>query len=308
MEKTLSLYVLGEKPGRLDTYISEKARISRTQVQKLIDESLVTLNDAQDPKPGARLKEGDLIFVRIPVEKAESNVEKQEIPIDIIFEDEHILVVNKERGMVVHPAAGHHNGTLVNALLYHADEMENVGEEGRPGIVHRLDKNTSGLLIVAKTDKAHQKLTTMFATRKIKKEYLAVLNGRIKGREGVINLPIGRDPKDRKKMAVVSGGKNGVTRWKLKKHYKEWTVVSAFPETGRTHQVRVHFAYLGHPLVGDPEYGPDKEPPSPIDGQALHSYRLRFEHPITGKQMELEAPIPEDMEKIIDMIEVLSQR
>ncbi len=308
MEKTLSLYVLGDKPGRLDSYISEKAHISRTQVQKLIDEGLVTLNDTPGPKPGARLKEGDLVFLRIPVEKTGESPRGQDIPIDIVYEDEHIIVVNKERGMVVHPAVGHHDGTLVNALLYHTQEMETIGDEGRPGIVHRLDKNTSGLLIAAKTDSAHQKLTSMFSQRKIKKEYLAVLQGRIKGREGVINLPIGRDPGDRKKMAVVSGGRSSVTRWKLKKHYKEWTLVSAYPETGRTHQLRVHFTYLGHPLVGDPEYGPGAEPPSPMTGQALHSYRLSFHHPITGEPMNLEAPIPDDMEMLIDRIDSLSQK
>jgi 23S rRNA pseudouridine1911/1915/1917 synthase len=306
MEKTLSLLVMDDKVARLDTFISEKARLSRTHVQKLISGGMVTLNGSADPRPGSRLKQGDTLHIRIPMEKEATSMEKQDIPISILYEDSHIIVVNKERGMVVHPAPGHHDGTLVNALLYHADEMESVGDDDRPGVVHRLDKNTSGVLIAAKTAEAHQKLVNMFSLRKIKKEYLAVVHGRMKGREGVINLPLGRDPKDRKNMAVVAGGKPSVTRWKLKKAFKSWAFLSVSPETGRTHQIRVHLKYVGNPVVGDPEYAPGMESPSPIEGQALHAWRLSFPHPITGQQMELEAPLPADMEMLLQEMEALS--
>jgi 23S rRNA pseudouridine1911/1915/1917 synthase len=304
MEKTLSLYVMGDKPSRLDTYIANKAHLSRTQVQKLIEDGCVILNNNEKPKTGARLKEGDIVRVRIPIVK-ESSLEKQDLPIEVLYEDDHVVVVNKERGMVVHPAAGTPDGTLVNALLHHVDDLEGIGDEKRPGIVHRLDKNTSGVMIVAKTQEAHQRMVDMFQNRKIQKEYIAVVTGKMKGREGVINLPIGRDPKDRKKMAVVPDGKKALTRWKQKKAFKNYTVVSAFPETGRTHQIRVHFKYLNHPVLGDPEYAPDIKPPADIKGQALHAYKLQLEHPITGETLVFTAPIPQDMEDLINEIETL---
>jgi len=305
MEKTLSLYVMGEKPGRLDTYITEKARISRTLAQKLIEEGFVTYNNNIAPKSGTRLKEGDLIFVRIPVERRkETRVKKEDIPIDVIYEDDNIIVVNKARGMVVHPAAGHQDGTLVNALLYYSEEIEQAPETAdRPGIVHRLDKGTSGIIIAAKDYKTHQKLVEMFRLRQVKKEYIAVVYGRLKNREGIINLPIGRHPKDRKKMAVVAGGKSAVTKWKIKKAYKDYTVLLVYPETGRTHQIRVHLQYIGHPVVGDPDYAVGKTPPYPISGQALHSARLTLQHPVTGEMLDLTAPLPQDMEDLIREIE-----
>lgn len=302
MEKTLSLYIMDDTIGRLDTYIAEKAHISRTQVQKLILEGMVTHNYNQNPKPGVKLKKGDLIFVRIPIPKI-TNLKKENIPIDIIYEDEHIVVVNKERGMVVHPAAGHQDGTLINALLFHVEEMEEIGDEQRPGIVHRLDKNTSGLLIAAKTAVAHQKLVEMFHLHKIMKEYVAVVHGRMKGREGIVNLPVGRDPKDRKKFAVVAGGKKSITRWKVKKAYKNFSLISVFPETGRTHQIRVHLKYLGNPVVGDPEYAENLRPPTDIRGQALHCLQLQLDHPVTGEKLSFIAPLPLDMEILIEEIE-----
>jgi 23S rRNA pseudouridine1911/1915/1917 synthase len=302
MEKTLSLYVLGDKPSRLDTYIANKAHLTRTYVQKLIEDGCVILNDNKKPKTGSRLKEGDIIHVKIPVVR-ESPIQKQDLPIEILYEDDHIVVVNKQRGMVVHPAAGSPDGTLVNALLHHVDDLEGIGDEKRPGIVHRLDKNTSGVMVVAKTQEAHQGLVEMFQNRKIHKEYIAVVNGKMKGREGVINLPVGRDPKDRKKMAVVPDGKKALTRWKQRKAFKNYTVVSAFPETGRTHQIRVHFKYLNHPVVGDPEYASELKAPTDIDGQALHAHKLQFNHPVTREPLEFTAPVPNDIEELIDEIE-----
>lgn len=309
MEKTLSLYVIGKDSKRLDIYISESGHISRTYAQKLIKDGKVIYNDDKNPKPGTRLKEGDIIYVRIPSQQVQTGVKKQEIPLDVIYEDEHVIAINKERGMVVHPAAGHEDGTLVNALVYHVEEMEDVGEdEQRPGIVHRLDKNTSGVLIAAKTQKAHSRLVEMFNLGKVEKEYIAVVHGRPGGREGIINLPIGRDPKDRKKMAVVPGGKKAITRWKLQRSHGDYSIVKVFPSTGRTHQIRVHFSYINNPLVGDPEYASSYDPPTDIRGQALHASRLCLDHPVTGKRLELTAPIPEDMQQLIAKISTGSQR
>jgi 23S rRNA pseudouridine1911/1915/1917 synthase len=301
MEKELGIYVTGEKPGRLDAYAAEKSRLSREMTQKLIEQGLVTLNGAKT-KPSSKLKEGDIINIRIPMPK-DAGIEEQDIPLDILFEDEHIAVINKKRGMVVHPSVGHAKDTVVNALIYHLDDLSGIGGEERPGIVHRLDKNTSGLMIVAKTDEAHRKLTTIFQSRKITKEYVAIVHGRLRGREGVINLPIGRDTNDRKLMAISVGGKNAVTRWKVKKSYDEYSVVSLFLETGRTHQIRVHLKQVGNPVVGDPEYGKTEKVPFKIDGQALHAFRLSFDHPITGNNLEFEAPMPEDMQGIIEELD-----
>ncbi|MFP4498334.1 MAG: RluA family pseudouridine synthase [Vulcanimicrobiota bacterium] len=301
MEKKLSLYVFGDDSGRLDSFVAEKAHISRSFAQKLIEEGHITYNNEENPKASQQVKDGDLIFVTIP-EAREPEILEQDIPIDIVYEDEDIIVVNKVRGMVVHPAPGHDDSTLVNALLYHADEIKGVGNEIRPGIVHRLDKDTSGLIVAAKTYPAHQRMVELFKLRKVKKEYLALVHGKPRGREGVINLPVSRDPNDRKKIAVVAGGKPAVTRWKLIKSFKEHALVAAFPETGRTHQIRVHLSYMGCPVVGDPEYAGKKKPPLEIEGQALHSRKIQFQHPITNRPMEFEAPVPNDMQEIIDYL------
>lgn len=301
MEKDLRLYVTDEKSRRIDIYVSEKAKISRSLSQKLIDDGMVTLNK-EISKQSAIIKEGDIIHVRIPMPK-ESDIVSENIPLNMVYEDEHIAVINKPRGLVVHPAPGHESGTLVNALMYHIDDLTGIGGEERPGIVHRLDKNTTGLMVVAKTDAAHQKLTSMFQLRKIHKEYLAIVHGKLRGHEGIINLPIGRDPNDRKKMCVIASGKNAVTHWKVRKLFDEFSLVSLFLETGRTHQIRVHLKQVGNPVVCDPEYGGGRVFPFPIEGQALHSYRLSFDHPITGEHLEFEAPLPEDMQKIIEELE-----
>ena len=301
MEKDLRLFVTDEKSRRIDTYVSEKAKISRTLSQKLIDDGMVTVND-EIPKQSSKVNEGDIVHVRIPMPK-DSDIKEEEIPLDILFEDEHIVVINKKRGMVVHPAPGHQEGTLVNALMYHIDDLSGVGGVERPGIVHRLDKNTSGVMVIAKSDKAHQRLTSMFQLRNIEKEYLAIVFGKMRGHEGIINLPIGRDPNDRKKMAVVTSGKNAVTRWKVRKSYGDFSLVSMFLETGRTHQIRVHLKQVGNPVVCDPEYSSGRVCPFAIDGQALHSHRLAFEHPITGEKLSFEVPLPDDMKRIIQELE-----
>lgn len=301
MEKELSLYVTEDKSGRIDSYIAEKAHISRTMAQKLITDGMVILNETA-PSRSSTVKEGDIIHVRIPMVK-DTGVEQQDIPIDIVYDDEHIVVINKQRGMVVHPSAGHKDKTLVNALLYHVEDLSGVGGEERPGIVHRLDKNTSGLLIIAKDDNAHQKLSSMFQFRKIHKEYIAIVKGKLRGHQGVIDLPLGRDPKNRTLYAIVSGGKNAVTQWKIKKSYSDYTLVYLFPETGRTHQLRVHLKHIGCPILGDPEYGGGEENPFGIKGQALHSHKLSFKHPVTEADMELTAPLPEDMQHIVNCLE-----
>ncbi len=301
MEKDLRLYVTDEKPRRIDIYVSEKAKISRSLSQKLIDDGMVTLNK-EISKQSAIIKEGDIIHVRIPMPK-ESDIVSENIPLNMVYEDEHIAVINKPRGLVVHPAPGHESGTLVNALMYHIDDLAGIGGEERPGIVHRLDKNTSGLMVIAKSDAAHQKLSSMFQFRKIHKEYLAIVFGKMRGHEGIINLPVGRDPNDRKKMCVIASGKNAVTHWKVRKLFDEFSLVSLFLETGRTHQIRVHLKQVGNPVVCDPEYGGGRVFPFPMEGQALHSYKLSFDHPITGEHLEFEAPLPEDMQKILEELE-----
>lgn len=302
MEKELGLYVTHtDNKRRIDTFASEKAKISRNLTQKLIEEGLITLNEAS-VKYGYRIKEGDIIHIRVPY-KRDVGIEKQDIPLDIVYEDKDILVINKQRGMVVHPSAGHKDGTVVNALMYQVDDLSGIGGEDRPGIVHRLDKNTSGLLIIAKNDKAHRKLSDMFKTKTISKEYIAIIHGKVRGHEGMINLPIGRNPKDRKLMAVVSGGKNAITKWKVRKVFPDYSLVSLFPETGRTHQLRVHLKHIGNPVVGDPEYGRTNSDLFDIEGQALHAIRIAFNHPSAGEKMEFETPIPDDIQEIINKLE-----
>ncbi|MCD4784533.1 MAG: RluA family pseudouridine synthase [Candidatus Eremiobacteraeota bacterium] len=302
MEKELSLYVThSDNKRRIDIFVSEKAKISRNLTQKLIEEGLITLNK-ESAKYGCRIKEGDIIHVRVP-HKRDVGIEKQDIPLNIVYEDKDILVINKQRGMVVHPSAGHKDGTLVNALMYQVDDLSGIGGEDRPGIVHRLDKNTSGLLIIAKNDNAHRRLSDMFKTKTISKEYIAIIHGKLRGREGIINLPVGRNPKDRKLMAVVNGGKNAVTRWKVRKVFGDYSLVSLFPETGRTHQLRVHLKHVGNPVVGDPEYSKMDSDLFNIEGQALHAIRIAFNHPSTGKKLEFEVPIPDDIQEIIDKLE-----
>ncbi len=244
------------------------------------------------------MKAGDEIIVALP-EPQPLDVQPENIPLDIIYEDEDVVVVNKARGMVVHPAAGNYSGTLVNALLYHCKNLSGINGVIRPGIVHRLDKDTSGIMICAKNDAAHVSLSEQIQSKTAQRTYLAVVRGNLKNDSGVIETQIARDKDDRKKMAVVKeGGRNAVTEYEVVERFGKFTIVKCKLKTGRTHQIRVHMEYIGYPLVGDPKYSPMKSPFA-INGQALHSLTLAFDHPRTGERMEFEAALPEDLQKIV---------
>jgi 23S rRNA pseudouridine1911/1915/1917 synthase len=281
----------GEHAGRrLDAYLSQQGQFpSRAQAQKAISGGLVLVN-GEKVKPGYRLRAGDRIRVawRPP---APLLLEPEEIPLDIVYEDEDLLVVNKPQGLVVHPAPGHPRGTLVNALLHRCRDLAGIGGTLRPGIVHRLDKDTSGLLLVAKNDLAHLDLTGQLKAHAVQRVYLALVHGRPPA-AGTISAPIGRHERQRKKMAVrPGGGKEAITHYRVVEDLDGYALVEATLETGRTHQVRVHLASIGHPVVGDPLYG-GRRSPVPVAGQLLHAYRLSFRHPRTGRPMEFTAPLP----------------
>jgi 23S rRNA pseudouridine1911/1915/1917 synthase len=271
---------------------------SRARVQEWIREGLVRV-DGQPRKGNYRLKEGDLVEVDVPPIE-ELKVEPEAIPLDIRYEDKDVIVVNKPRGMVVHPGPGNHSGTLVNALLFHCKgELSGIGGVARPGIVHRIDKDTSGLLMVAKNDLAHQSLVAQLKEHSVERVYMAVVQGVIPHDHGTIDAPIGRDPAHRQRMAVVhKNSKHAVTHFTVRERFIDATWVECRLETGRTHQIRVHMKYIGYPLIGDPVYGPKKNPYA-IEGQALHACVLGFTHPRTGERIRLEAELPEDMEKLI---------
>ena len=291
--------VMEEQEGmRLDQFLAgELKEHSRSYIQKLIKEGRVTVGDKKE-KPGCRLKVEDSVVICVPPLK-ELEVLPEKMDLDIIYEDEDVVVVNKARGMVVHPAAGNLNGTLVNALLYHCKNLSGINGVIRPGIVHRLDKDTSGIMICAKNDAAHLSLSQQIQAKTAQRTYLAVVRGNIKTDSGVIETLIARDKNDRKKMAVVKeGGRDAVTEYEVLERFGKYTIVRCRLRTGRTHQIRVHMEYLGYPLVGDPKYSPMKTPFS-IQGQALHSQTLEFTHPRTGERLSFEAPLPEDMHKIV---------
>jgi len=283
---------------RLDAYISNSnLEISRTSVQRLLEEKKITVNGKEE-KSSYKVSNGDKI--EIEIEKAkEIKLEAQEIPIEVIYEDTDIIVVNKPKGLVVHPANGNPDGTLVNAIMAICkDSLSGIGGEIRPGIVHRLDKDTSGLLIVAKNDKAHIEMSNQIKDRLVKKTYIALVRGIIAENEATINMPIGRSTKDRKKMAVTRSGKEAITHFKVLKRYNKYTLLEIKIDTGRTHQIRVHMAEIGHPVIGDSTYSNGRNEFG-IEGQCLHAKKLEFTHPITKKQMSLEAPLPEYFEKTI---------
>lgn len=286
---------------RVDVYLArEKAAPSRSFVQKLVESGLVTVL-GRPVKPSYRVAEGDVIEVRIPPPENVS-LEPEDIPLDIVYEDADVVVVNKPAGMVVHPAAGNYAGTLVHALLHHCKDLSGIGGELRPGIVHRLDKDTSGLMVVAKNDAAHAALARQIKARTVVRKYLAIVHGRLAKDEGTVDVPIGRHPVHRKRMAVVPGGRRAVTHWKVRRRYRDFTLVECKLETGRTHQIRVHMAYIGHPVAGDPVYGPRK-PAFGLSGQALCAYQLGFYHPRTGEWKEFTIPLPEEMQKTVDKLE-----
>ena len=290
-----------EQGKRLDMYISSKdEELTRTSAQRLIEQGDILVNNKK-VKVAYKVSEGDIIAVEKQMPK-EIEIKAQNIPVDIVYEDDDIIVVNKPKGMVVHPANGNPDGTLVNAILAMCkDSLSGIGGEIRPGIVHRLDKDTSGLLIVAKNDEAHMNMSKQIQERKVTKKYIALVRGVVAEDEATIDLPIARSTKDRKKMAVDPKGKNAVTHFKVLKRYDNYTLLELKIDTGRTHQIRVHMSYIGHPVVGDEVYSNGKNEFG-VQGQMLHARYLQFKHPITGKELSLEAPIPEYFEDVLEKL------
>ena len=295
-----------EEKNRLDSYIASKdLELSRSMIKKLLEDGKITVN-GEITKASYKVQLNDKIEIDIEKPK-EVKLEAQEIPLDVIYEDNDILVVNKQKGLVVHPGNGNLDGTLANAVMAHCkDSLSGIGGELRPGIVHRLDKDTSGLLIIAKNDKAHIKMSEQIKDRKVKKTYIALVRGIISENEATINMPIGRSTKDRKKMAVTKNGKEAITHFKVLNRFTtnkaSYTLLEVKIDTGRTHQIRVHMAEIGHPIIGDTVYSNGKNEFGVV-GQCLHAKKLEFTHPITEKEMNLEAPLPEYFEKIIEELE-----
>ncbi len=287
-------YTAAESGTRIDAWLSTVVPgLTRNAAQRLLADGQITLN-GKPVKKNYKVNLGDTFEVAIP-DIAEVPLVPQNIPLDIVFEDDDVIVVNKPRGMVVHPAPGHPDGTLVNALMYHCgDSLSGVGGEKRPGIVHRIDKDTSGLLIVAKNDAAHLALSAQLADRSLSRVYRAVVVGNLKEDSGTIDAPIGRHPNDRKKMAVTNiHSRNAVTHWSVLERYRGYTHIRCKLETGRTHQIRVHMAHIGHPLLGDEVYGHAKLPEKGLVGQCLHAKELQFIHPRTGEAVHLDTELPD---------------
>jgi 23S rRNA pseudouridine1911/1915/1917 synthase len=299
MIEPLTLLVPPEAKGqRLDHFLqAQLPDLSRSRLQGLIGSEAVTV-DGRTMKPGNRLKGGEAIAVHIPPPR-ESEVQPQDLPLSIVYEDRDLLVINKPQGMVTHPAPGAWEGTLVNALLAHCDDLSGIGGVTRPGIVHRLDKDTSGLLVVAKHDAAHRSLAAQIAAKTARRQYLAVVYGVPATDSGRIEAPIARHPTERTRMAVVPGGRHAVTHWAVQEAFRDAALLAIDLETGRTHQIRVHMAHLGHPVVGDPVYGPRRSLPVKLEGQALHAFRLSFDHPSSGEHLTFEAPLPERFEALL---------
>ncbi|MGX6591342.1 23S rRNA pseudouridine1911/1915/1917 synthase [Cetobacterium ceti] len=285
-----------DKGKRLDYFISEVlGEATRSYIQKLIDGENIEVVGKKKSKSGNKLKGNEEIVIRIPEDK-ELELEAENLPIDIVYEDKDMVVINKSHNMIVHPAQGFYTGTLVNAVLYHIKDLSTINGVIRPGIVHRLDKDTSGLIIVAKNDEAHLKLTEMFKDKTIEKRYICICKGIFGEKEGRIETLIGRDPKDRKRMTVVyENGKNAITNYKVVSEFNNFSLVEVRIETGRTHQIRVHMKYLNHPIVGDGVYGSTSDLAS---RQMLHSYYLKLNHPVTGKEMEIVGKVPNDFESL----------
>lgn len=297
--------VLPEQAGeRIDKFVTESVEddISRSQIQLWIKSGDVTVN-GEAVKPNNKLSAGDNVRLSVP-EPVEVNIAPEPIPLDIVYEDSDVIVVNKPRGMVVHPAPGHTSGTLVNALLHHCRDLSGINGVLRPGIVHRIDKDTSGLLMAAKNDKAHLSLAAQLKAHTVTRKYMAVVHGRVAHDQGTIEAPIGRDTSDRKMFVVTNkNSKHAVTHFIVLDRLAEYTLLQLKLETGRTHQIRVHMKYIGHPLVGDPMYGRSKG--NPIDGQALHAGVLGFVHPTSGEYMEFEAALPDDMVHLLDVLKTM---
>ena len=295
--------VKNESQGkRLDKYVTEQnTEITRTAVQRLIDEKNILVN-GKEQKASYKVNENDVVEVEIP-EPKKIEIKAEDIPIEVIYEDSDIIVVNKPKGMVVHPGNGNVDGTLVNAIMAKCEgSLSGIGGEIRPGIVHRIDKDTSGLLIVAKNDKAHVNLSEQIKEHKVKKTYIALVRGVVKENEATIDMPIRKSKTDRKKMAVCKDGKNAVTHIKVLKRWEHYTLLQVNIETGRTHQIRVHLSYIGYPIIGDYTYSNGKNEFGVV-GQCLHAQKLEFKHPTTNKIMELEAPLPEYFQEIIQKLD-----
>ena len=290
------------KGKRIDAYISEKEEITRTTAQRLIEDGNILVNGKKQ-KSSYKVSIGDIITIE-EVEAKPIELKAQDIPIEIIYEDNDIIVVNKPKGMVVHPGNGNPEGTLVNAIMAICkDSLSGIGGEIRPGIVHRLDKDTSGLLIVAKNDKAHVNISEQIKNHEVKKTYIALVRGITKENEATIDMPIGKSNSDRKKMAVTKNGKNAITHIKVLKRYdNKYTLLEINIETGRTHQIRVHLSHIGYPIIGDYIYSNGKNEFG-VAGQCLHAKRLEFKHPTSGKKIILEAPLPEYFENILHELE-----
>ena len=285
-----------ESGQRLDKYLAgEMTDLSRSRIKELVQAGEILVNGKKS-KVSYKVQKDDLIQVIVlPLEPLK--LEAENIPLDIVYEDKDVIVVNKPQGMVVHPAAGHPSHTLVNALLYHTRDLADSPEGFRPGIVHRIDKDTSGLLMVAKNAAARESLEKQLAAKSNKRQYLAIVHGNFAEEEGTIDAPIGRNPKDRKQMAVVEKGKSAVTHFKVLEQYQGYSLVECQLETGRTHQIRVHMAYIGHPLAGDPLYGPRKTLPG--HGQFLHAKTLGFEQPSTGEWLEFSVQLPDIFQQTV---------
>ena len=290
-EKQIFTQIIDENQAgeRLDVLTAALADVTRSRAGTLIRDGLVLVGGVPQTKAGFKPRCGDELRVELP-EAAPARVEAQDIPLEILYQDADLAVVYKPSGMVVHPAAGNPDGTMVNALLQHLDRLSGIGGEIRPGIVHRIDKDTSGLLLVAKNDFSHASLSEQIKAHSVQRAYMAIVQGGMRQESGTVEGPIGRHPTDRKKMAIVSGGRDAVTHWRVLEPLKGATLLECRLTTGRTHQIRVHMASIGHPLLGDPLYGPKKMPYPVQGGQLLHAFRIGFVHPRTGKEMLFEAP------------------
>ena len=296
---------VGENVGiRLDKYLADQLTdYTRSFIQKQIEQEGVKVNN-QIVNSKYKVKSGDQIEVCIP-DPIDVDIVAEDIPIDIVYEDEDVMVINKPQDMVVHPAPGNYTGTLVNGLLFHCkDKLSGINGEIRPGIVHRIDKDTSGLLMIAKNDKAHLGLSEMLKTHDITRKYHAIVHGNFKEDEGTVELPIARSPQDRKKMAIVQGGREAKTDYRVLERFKNYTHIELTLHTGRTHQIRVHMKAIGHPLLGDPVYGPSKSLFG-LDKQMLHAKVLAFKQPITGEDLYFESELPEYFTRVIDRLKKL---
>ena len=296
------LIVKENNQKRLDSYVTDKlSKLSRTTAQRLIEEEKILVNGKKQ-KASYKPEEGDVISIEIP-EAKDVELKAQDIPVPVVYEDNDIIVVNKPKGMVVHPAAGNYDGTLVNALLYHCgDSLSGINGVLRPGIVHRIDRDTTGSVIACKNDKAHRCIAEQLKEHSINRRYRAICFGELEQEEGTIDQPIGRHPNDRKKMAVnYQNGKRAVTHYRVLQRFKGYTYIECVLETGRTHQIRVHMASIGHPLLGDEVYS-NRKSPFKLQGQTLHAKTLGFIHPTTGEYLEIDAPLPEYFEHLLTVL------